>query len=255
MLSADRLSVPLWQQLAALLRNKIYNGFYPSGTTFPGEARLAQEFGVSRITVRRALEELAAQGLIVRRQGKATLVAPNLEPRPQAATGFVEDLISLFQATQLTESQVEERPAPQHVQEFLGIPTVVHIRRIRHRKGHPFSVSDSYLPPELGSKLTPDDLLTLQILELLEFKLDAPVQEAEHHIRALGAPEDVARLMGLTSGSPVMCLELMYWTDDMRPVACSRVHIAGDQYTYRTRLYRRTSPRGGRTHDVSPPAP
>ncbi len=244
MLPADRLSVPLWQQVAALLRNRIYNGMYPSGGQFPGELQLAEEFGVSRITVRRALEELSGEGLLVRRRGKPTVVSSRVKPRPAAATGFVEDLISLFQATQLTGYRVEAVEAPGWVQRFLGRQVVTRVHRTRQRDGLPFSVSDSYLPVELGQRLDPADLRRLQVLELLDHKLGAPVEEAEQEIEAIGAPAEVAPELELQPGAPVLRIDLRYRTSGGEPVACSRVHVRGDRYTYRARLFRRSGARG-----------
>lgn len=252
MLTADRLSVPLWQQLAALLRNRIYSGVYPAGGPLPGELHLVEEFGVSRVTVRRALAELASEGLLVRRRGKATSVAAWVRPRPAAATGFVEDLISLFQATQLTGYQVEAAEAPAWVRRFLRRQAVIRVHRTRVRDGLPFSVSDSYLPVELGRRLDPADLKRLQILEILDDKLGAPVQEAEQHIEAIGAPAEVARELQVEPGAPVMRIDLFYRTEGGRPVACSRVHVRGDRYTYRARLFRRS---GGRTGERDGTAP
>lgn len=239
-LLADRLSVPLWHQIAALLQNRIYDGTYPAGSPLPGELQLAKEFGVSRITIRRALDHLALQGLIVRRRGRQTTVAMSVQPRLRATTGFVEDLISLFQATQIADIEVSEESAPPHVLDFLGQERIVHIRRTRTRNGMPFSVSDTYLPIELGRVVDPEDLRRLQVLELLDYKLRVPVQEAEQSIRAMGAPPDVAARLGLHEGAPVMQMDLLYWSDGGRPVACSRVWIVGERYTYRARLFRRT---------------
>lgn len=237
---ADRLTVPLWHQIAALLQNRIYDGTYPAGSSLPGELQLAEEFGVSRITIRRALEQLALAGLIVRRRGRQTTVATSMRPHLRASTGFVEDLISLFQATQISEIELWEEAAPPHVFEFLERDRVVHIRRTRTQDGMPFSVSDTYLPVDLGRSLDPADLRKLQVLELLDYKLGVPVQEAEENIRAIGAPPDVALRLGLRDGDPVMEMDLLYRADGGRPVACSRVYIAGARYTYRARLFRRT---------------
>ena len=69
---------PLWSQIAQILSERIANGTYPVGSTMPGEMALMEEFGVSRITVRQALDKLVSRGLIERRRGKGTLV---LEPQ------------------------------------------------------------------------------------------------------------------------------------------------------------------------------
>ncbi len=240
MLSPDRLSVPLWEQVAVLLRNRIYNGVYRPGSPLPGESRLAEEFGVSRVTARRALDQLASDGLIVRRRGKLTSVATWVKPQPVAAAGFVEDLVSLFQATQLTDYKVEMTETPPWVRAFLKRQIATRVHRIRTRDGLPFSVSDSYLLIELGQRLNPADLHRLQILEILDHKLGVPVEEAEQHIEATVAPPDIALELGIKSSDPVMRIDLFYRSEGGYPVACSRVHIRGDKYTFRTRLFRRT---------------
>jgi GntR family transcriptional regulator len=236
--------VPLWYQVAALLRNRIYNGTYAAGHALPGELDLAEEFNASRITIRRCLAHLAAEGLIVRRQGRPTIVSSSVPQRLQAATGFVEDLVTLFQATRLTSYEIEHvggTNLPAQVVQFLGTRDVVHIRRTRSMNGIPFAVADSYLLARLGRKLHASDLRQLQILELLDRKLGAPVYEAEQCIEATRTPTDVCRALDVDPGAPVMRIDLYYRTRGRCPVATSRVHIRADRYVYRVRLFRRTA--------------
>lgn len=237
-------SVPVWYQVTALLRNRIYNGTYAAGQALPGELHLCREFNTSRITIRRALGQLVAEGLIVRRQGRHSIVSHSILQRPQAATGFVEDLMTLFQATQLTSytiKHVGRADLPGWAAEFLGTSDVLHIRRTRSLNGIPFAVADSYLPAKLGQKLNPSDLEQYQMLELLDRKLGARVYEAEQCMKAVGAPPDVSAQLGVGPGTPIMRIDLYYRTHGGRPVATSRVHIRGDRYVYRVRLFRRTA--------------
>lgn len=236
-------TVPVWYQVAALLRNRIYNGAYGAGQALPGELQLSREFGMSRVTIRRALAYLATEGLILRRQGRPSIVSHSIEQRPQAATGFVEDLITLFQATRLSSYSLENAD-PEHlpawVTQFLETSHVLHIRRIRSLNDLPFAVADSYLPAKLGRKLNPSDLRHYQLLELLDWRLRTPVHEAEQCMQATGASPDVANALAITAGAPVLRLDLFYRADAGRPLACSRVYIRGDRYVYRVRLFRRT---------------
>ncbi len=241
---ATILSVPLWVQVAALLRNRIYSGTYPAWQALPGELRLTREFNASRITIRRALAQLAAEGLIVRRQGRHTIVSNSIPQRLPAATGFVEDLVTLFQATRLTSyaiDQVSSTDVPEWAAEFLRTLHAIHVQRTRSLNGIPFAVADSYLPAKLGRKLNTSDLEQFQMLELLDRKLGAPVHEAEQHIEAVGAPADVAVRLAVDPGRPVMRIDLYYRARGGRPVAASRVHVRGDRYVYRVRLFRRTA--------------
>jgi GntR family transcriptional regulator len=230
---------PLWHQCVLILRNRIYNGFYEPGQPLNGENKLAAELGVSRITIRRALEYLASEGLVIRRQGRRTYVKPGLPSRARAATGFLEDLINLFQATRLAGYSIDESKPPSYVTDFFGSEDLIHIRRMRTMGGTPFSVADTYLPRNVAKRLDPTDLRRLQILEILESKLGASVKTAEQHIGAVGAPTDIAKFLGLRPGSPVMRLDLHYYSEDGLPIAYSRVYIHGDRHVYSVRLFRR----------------
>src|ERR1051326_2205359 len=99
-------AMPRWYQIAVILRNRILNGRFAAGDRIPSEADLVKEFGVSRMTVRQALDRLANEHLIVRQQGIGTMVTQNIRSKPLALTGYLEDLLILFAQTQVVHVEI-----------------------------------------------------------------------------------------------------------------------------------------------------
>lgn len=113
LLRAD-LPTPLYHQMFSLLRDRILNGEIPLKARIPTEFDLAEAFGVSRITAKRALDELAAEGLVERRRGKGTHVIHRSRPKPlhSPLTGLLESLESLAEQTRVSLIQFRREPPP-----------------------------------------------------------------------------------------------------------------------------------------------
>ena len=231
--------LPMWYQIAVILRGRILKGAYESERPFPSEAALCREFGLSRVTIRQALDVLVRQGLVRKRKGALSEVAVSVEPAVQMFTGYLEDVLTMFTATQVTAVDQDSQVPPPAVAAFLQVlpaEPVVHIRRNRVRDGRPFAVADSFLPPALGSRLEADDLPVYPILELLEFRLGVRAAEALQSIGAEAADPEIARCLDVAPGSPVLFVELRYLSEAGNPVAVSHIRLRHDQFRYQARL-------------------
>jgi GntR family transcriptional regulator len=153
------MNTPLYRTVYDSLRERILARDYPPGVALPSESRLVHDYGVSLITVRRALQELVLDGLIERRQGVGSFVR-------EASRGIVVGLSS-FDADvaegrlRLTRDLVadQERPAPPDVAARLRMPagaTVRHLARLDRQGAVPFSVDEVYIPPALARTVTPE---------------------------------------------------------------------------------------------------
>lgn len=192
---------PLWSQIAQILSERIANGTYPVGSTMPGEMALMEEFGVSRITVRQALDKLVSRGLIERRRGKGTLV---LEPQDLIETHLHSSFSDFAEVRNHTERKLlslsRETP-PEEVAEFFGIPRaqkVVRLCRATVINDHRAAYFETYLSPEVPFDRLDDTGSLYEYLGELGF----PVTSIVETVRAANPTEkDRERFEGLGEGA------------------------------------------------------
>jgi DNA-binding GntR family transcriptional regulator len=150
----DRSSpVPLYHQLAELIRGAIDDGTLPAGTRLENEIALADRLGLSRPTMRRALQELVDRGLLVRRRGVGTQVVHPKVSRSMALTSLHEDLASSGQAPSTEVLEHALGPGTPEVTEALGLELgaeVLTLRRLRRAGGEPLALMTNYLPAALA---------------------------------------------------------------------------------------------------------
>jgi GntR family transcriptional regulator len=242
-MSSDLDSVPLYAQLASALASEIAAGTLCPGTQLPSEDGLIERFGVSRTTVRKAVESLVARGLLEIRRGKGTFVAePKICQELTELSGFVEDMLALGRTP--TARLLDKRPAAagRAAAQHLGVAPgtqVYRIERVRLADGVAVSFDETYLPLDIGEKIAGDDLEAEPIFALLEGKYDTPLVEAEYQLEAVTADERVANALGVATGSAIFLIERTSFTDGHRPVDYERLYYRGDLIKFVTRLSRR----------------
>lgn len=241
---------PLYMQVEQALAARIGDELRP-GDRLPTEGELIAEFGVSRITVRRAVQELAARGLVVTRRGQGTFVtAPRLRQPLTALTGFVEDMEAQGLQSRARVLRVEEVSAPPEARAALDLPlgsSVTLIQRVRLAAGQPVSFDVTYLPVHLGSLVAQDDLENEQIFTLLETRHRTPLIEADYALTASTADAAVAAALEVPEGSAVFRIERTSFTTGQLPVDYEVLHYRGDAITFTTRL-----PRSGAASEGKP---
>jgi GntR family transcriptional regulator len=242
-MSSDLDSAPLYAQLASALASEIAAGTLCPGTQLPTEDGLIERFGVSRTTVRKAIETLVARGLVEIRRGKGTFVTePKIRQDLTELSGFVEDMLALGRTP--TARLLDKRPvaASRTVARHLGVAPgtrVYRIERIRLADGVAVSFDETYLPLEIGEKIAGDNLETEPIFALLEGKYDTPLIEAEYQLEAVTAEERVANALGVAIGSAIFLIERTSYTEGRRPVDYETLCYRGDLIKFVTRLSRR----------------
>nr|KIU68738.1 GntR family transcriptional regulator [Brucella anthropi] len=209
---------------------------------------MIERFGVSRTTVRKAIENLVARGLVEIRRGKGTFVAqPKVTQELTELTGFVEDMQALGRAPTARLLDTEIVPADADVARQLALPSgalVMRIRRVRLADGVAMSLDETYLSREIGEKIVTHDLDVEPIFTLLEDKYDLPLVEAEYRLEAVTASPDVAEALAVEPGSAVFLIERTSYTEGHRAIDYEKLHYRGDLISFVTRLARR--PRGQR---------
>jgi GntR family transcriptional regulator len=238
---ADHL--PLYAQLEQALITRIADRSLSPGSRLPSEDSLVQEYAVSRTTVRAAIQSLIQRGLVEIRRGKGTFVTlPKLTQELTELTGFVEDMEAL--GRKATAKVLDQRvvPSSELVARHLALPQgspVVRIQRVRLADGHPLSFDETYLPKELGRKITTNNLEANPIFSLLEEKYNTPLIEAEYRLEASCADSTASRALGIEIGSPIFLIERTSYSIGHRPVDYEKLHYRGDRIRFVTRLARR----------------
>jgi len=239
------LHEPLYGRVEAELATEITTGLVMPGEQMPTEDGLIARFGVSRITVRRAVANLAARGLVEVRRGKGTFVAHRkITQELTELSGFVEDMQALGRHPTARVMDKRVVPATEAAARQLGLmvgASVMRIQRVRLADGVGMSFDETYLPLEIGREIVTNDLEVEPIFALLEEKYDIPLVEAEYRLEAVAAEAEVAAALQIEMGSPVFMIERTSYSTGGRPVDYERLHYRGDLIRFVTRLARKSS--------------
>lgn len=241
----DRRSrLPLYCQLKNILLYELEEGLYPPGETFPPEMSLAQQYSLSRATVRQAIKELVNEGYINRIQGKGTIVIrekSSLNRGLSRLTSFTEDMKAQGYETTTKILTFEEVIVSHKIADSLKIPydkPVIYINRLRIVNKIPVAINKSYvnLPP--GVAMNRDDLSrTVSLYTFLELKR-IPLVETDKTIEAVSANKEQAKLLDLQQGHPLLKVEGVVYTLNQQPVEHHIVISRSDKYKYSLHLLR-----------------
>ncbi len=238
--------IPLYYQLENLLREKINSGAFSPGDRLPTESELIRQYGISRITVRQALTLLAEEGLIERRQGRGTFVAERKTRRRSFEgqahlTGSLDEIIAMGLATPVKVLEMNRIEADLHEAELLGLQPgepVYRIKRMRIRDGKPYSLIVNYLPAEIGTRFTKEELSAGSLMQMIEAKFGLHLKDAKQQITATLADPYVAGMLDVRVGSPLLSIERTVYTDEGRAVEFVHVLYRTDLYSYTVYLTR-----------------
>jgi DNA-binding GntR family transcriptional regulator len=233
--------IPLYHQLQAHLLERVQAGEFSLGEPMPTEERLCEEYGVSRITVRRALDLLTLSGLISRRRGVGTFVAAPIEPvKSVRLVASLEDVISPTKdLSHKVFLRVTVEPPPL-VSQALALPAgakVVRLDTMNYSAQEPFAYSELFFPEEIGRLIQDSDIASgnIPILRLVEEKLQQGIVRAEQTVEAAVASRTVARHLGVKPKAAILKVLRTYYVEGDRPVEVmiARYHPARYRYTIR----------------------
>ena len=210
-----------YREIADILRLRLEAGDYAAGRVLPSESELSEEFGASRVTVRRALELLRDEGLVAARQGFGWFVAS--EPVRQRLARLVTIEGQMEASGMSPQRRILEFAfvaAPLRVRRVLGAEQVLRVRRLNLADGEPFAVVTVWCPADLGADLSRADVERSPFYELLPIDLSGATQT----IGADAATAADAALLNIPVGSPVLRCERITTAHDDRPVLFSE-HI------------------------------
>lgn len=236
--------VPLYHQLFLCLREAIFRGDFAPDSLLPSEADLEKQFEVSRITVRRAIDELSDRGLVRREKGRGTRVLQGKVPFSgivDSVERMVDNYLMMGLQTEAQLLEFEYVPAPQDVAAALGLKqgdTVQHAVRVRKLSGTPFSHLKSYVPEAVGRRYEREDLSSLPLLMLLE-RTGISVTRANQVISAVTATPELGRALRVSPGSPLLRVERVIYAQNDRPVEYIMASYHPSLYKYKMSLERK----------------
>lgn len=226
-------SVPLWRQLSDLLRQQIHTGQLRPGARMPTEPELGATYGVSRITVRAAIERLLSEQLVVRAQGKGTFVAGSVVRQDLSdLAGIIPNLEAQGIDFQTRLVAFEQVTAPPTVAASLGIggDPVLHFRRLYERAGKPLGLCETWIPDAGG--ITYEQADGAPCYTILSRYLDRPVTRARLIIKVRRPDRSLARLLAVGRNEALLCLERASFTNGERTCEHTCFWVRPDQYEF-----------------------
>jgi GntR family transcriptional regulator len=248
-LALDKASpVPLYHQLAEAIRERVRLGALPPGDRLPPERELAEKVGISRMTARQAVAELARDGALDVRHGVGTFVAaPKLTYDALHLLGFTEETLRLggTAATRVLSQAVAPPPAPVAARLDLDpAEPAVEIVRLRSVGGEPLLLETSWVPRAACPGLEGEDLARRSLYDLLEGRYGHRLGEARQTVEATTAGDGDAPLLGVAVGSPVLLVEGVALTERGRPIEAFTAIYRADRVRFALASRREASGNG-----------
>jgi GntR family transcriptional regulator len=238
----DRRSpLPLWAQLRADLRRRLDAGAFDQ--EFPGELALVAEYGVSRHTVRSALRDLRAEGIVVAERGRRPrLASHDLTAQP---LGTLYSLFALVEAAGLRQTSVvraRDIRADAVVADRLLLEAstpLFHLERLRLAGGEPLALDRVWLPADLAAPLLAADFTHTALYHELATRAGVRLAGGQEHIRAVAPSRAEQRLLGLPRSVGALAIDRLGYAGD-RPIEWRRTLIRGDRFSLIAEFSQRT---------------
>ncbi len=232
---------PLYRQIKNLILQGLASGEWRPGEVIPSEAELAIRFNVSQGTVRKAIDEMAAENLLVRKQGKGTYVASHNDPR--AFFRFLrvvpnEGGVSVPQSVPLECWRAKAGQEAARILDIAPGAPITIVRRVLKFSGKPVVLDEIYLPGEIFQGLSLEVLQEYQgsLYSLFETRFGVRMIRAEERIRAVAADRATAEQLAVEEGSPLLSVERVTYTYGDRPVEWRRGLYATAEHYYLNEL-------------------
>jgi GntR family transcriptional regulator len=233
--------------VARELRNAILQGHYADGRRLPTEAELAERHQASRQTIRRAFQDLVAEGMVYRVAGRGTFVTPQDDGAYLRQFGSIDDLMGLSVDTRMEVTEPLHRhvdvAAASRLRLADDVVSAVSFRRVHD--GIPFCFTTVSMPPDVGAALaTAPELTTagasstVTIIALLDAQLPAPIAEADQSITLSVADPPLAAALGCAPGDGLLRIDRLYSDTAGRFVELAISYFVPALYSYRIKLRR-----------------
>lgn len=241
--------LPRYYQVYLTLRDWIHNGNYRSGTKLPTESELCETFGVSRITVRKAVDLLVTDKLVRREQGRGTFVTGNDATPP--LTGDMGQLLkrldALAQRSEVRDVAVSQLIADEDTRLDLNLEAgadVTCVSLVRVLQGKTIGRSRTYFPADLDVEIIADEINSFSMVSVLD-RNGIEIISADQVIGATLADMQDATVLGCTVGTPLVRIRLIVFDKNYRPVERHDAVYLADFYQHRIHLVREPKELGG----------
>ncbi|MDO8358502.1 MAG: GntR family transcriptional regulator [Devosia sp.] len=225
---------PLYRQLADILREPIASGDFPVGGELPKEASIAERFGVSLITVRQALRDLEADGLIKKRSAKPAVVTAR-SPSVNFSWNFKNfaDMAAFTKDAQLKVKSYRKETAPALQRHFgMGKDEAGYcLRSVLSVGAQKKAQIMTYFPPDIGARFRKDDFTDVLIFRSVQRMLSIRMAVAHVTVRAEIADEAVAADLDIAEGAPILTVEMLYQSADQRNIEFSIARHPADMFS------------------------
>lgn len=225
--------VPLYLQIEEEIRGRIDRGMLAALAQLPSEAELSDEFAVSRMTARKALDRLVADGILFRRPGKGTFVAPEKvshHASTQLSFSAAMEALGRVHSTRVLEAAIVT--AATRVADHLEIDRggqVVSLRRLRFLEDEPVAIHAAYLPVKYAGLLKGN--LSGSLTELMQAE-GARIMEARDFVEATQATVEQARLLNIATGAPLLRVEGTAFAGNMEAVRYTDALYRADRFRF-----------------------
>lgn len=237
--------LPLYEQVKMHILSLIENGELNPGDKLASEKDLENKFNVSRVTVRRALQELVHEERIVRVPGKGSFVLqPKIEPLT-ALTSFSENMRARGYVPSYEQTNISIERAQLKVANFFQLAEdskVMQINRLMLADGLPMAIQNAYLPYSIylqkPSFFTPEVLNNISLYRVLELELGIKLYRAEEWVDSSKAHEDEASKLKISPGDPLLIIERLTYSSENQPVEYVKLIFPANRYRYKVELFR-----------------
>ncbi len=232
-------NTPLYLQLKNLILQRIDNGEWAEGSHIPTELEMKEEYGLSRATIRQALEELENDGFIERKRRLGTVISrQRVRPELIKLTSFTDDILSRGLEPQSSTLNTEFVSPPSRVRIAFGLDEyekVWRVLRLRSASGEPYGLHELYLPPSL--QFSPRELTNLaSYYALLAERHNLKPGYATEQLTASLATKTEAALLSIPIGSPVLVAWRITYSQEHQPIEVVKILYRADRYEYTIQL-------------------
>jgi GntR family transcriptional regulator len=224
--------LPLYYQIREILREEIASQQMPLGAPFPTENQLMKRFGVSRTTVRKAVDDLVAEGLVHRVQGQGTFISGRHDERELFALCSLADVPPRDQPLEWRVLEIDQVAADDRVAAKLQLEPgqpVTYIERLRLDDDVPLEFGLAWLPSEVGQIIAQEDLSRYLVATLLEDKCGVRLGDAQCTIGAANAEGSLAQVLQVREGTAVLIMERTDYTLEGSPILFHTWHYRADR--------------------------
>lgn len=237
----DTPSLPTYYLIKNLIKKRIVDGTYPLGKKIPSEMEFSEEFGVHRLTVRHALTLLVQEGYLERFRKRGTFVSKHVKEFVGLEfRGFFGDLFDHVTRFKARKVEIVKESPPEMVADLFQLDSrkdeVTVIRRVRYLGKYPASYTISYLPLDIGDRLSRKDLYQMSLLKLFREKLKIPLGEAFQTIELSVADRSVAEALKIPLGAQILLIQRTFFTKEGKPFDFVQSFYRGDKFRFFVRF-------------------